>query len=90
MVFKGYIGGTSVLILLDFGSNNSFVSSSVAAKLQGVQPLLSPVSVQVADGSAVQCSQEIPSAEWLVQGHTFHSTLKVLDLGYFDMIFGMD
>jgi len=79
-----------VLILLDSGSSNSFVSSSVAAKLPGVQPLLTPVSVQVADGGTVQCSQEIPSAEWSVQGHTFHSTLKVLDLGAFDMIVGMD
>ena len=48
------------------------------------------VSVQVADGSSVPCSQEIPTAVWSVQGYEFHSNLKVLPLSSYDMILGMD
>jgi hypothetical protein len=46
--------------------------------------------VQVADGSSVPCSQEIPIAVWSVQGYEFHSNLKVLPLGSYDVILGMD
>jgi hypothetical protein len=90
MQFSGSIEGNDILILLDSGSSHSFISSTIAGKLVGVRDLPSVVSVQVADGSLVTCSQEIPTAVWSVQGYEFHSTLKVLSLGSFDMILGMD
>jgi hypothetical protein len=48
------------------------------------------VQVKVADGSSVPYSDEIPLAVWPVQGFTFHSNLKLLPLGGFDLILGMD
>jgi hypothetical protein len=90
MQFTGSIEGHDVLILVDSGSSHSYINSSVATKLSGVRELPHSVSVQVADGSSVQCSQEIPTAVWTVQGYKFHSNLKVLPLGSYDMILGMD
>lgn len=46
--------------------------------------------LKVADGSSIQCSLQIPNAEWSVQGFKFHSALKLLPLGSFDLILGMD
>ncbi|CAD6264066.1 unnamed protein product [Miscanthus lutarioriparius] len=88
--FLGTLGGLTVHILIDSGSNHSFLSSTVAAQLQGVTPTTRPVIVKVANGGSMQCSEEIPSAEWSVQGYTFHSNLKIVPLSSFDMIVGMD
>jgi hypothetical protein len=48
------------------------------------------MSVKVADGSTIICSAKIQYAKWVVQGHSFHSTLCILQLGTYDMIVGMD
>jgi hypothetical protein len=86
----GSIADRPISILVDSGSSHSFLSSAVAAELPGVQPLPAPVVVRVADGNTVQCSSQIPHAEWVVQGHSFHSSLRILELGHYDMIVGMD
>lgn len=87
---SGTIAGQHISILVDSGSSHSFLSFDIAAKLDGVQPLSVPLSVRVADGGSVQCVSQIPDAEWVVQGHRFHSTLHILALGSYDMIVGMD
>jgi len=51
MQFQGSIGGLSVVILVDSGSSNSFISTTVADQLTGVRQLQSPGSVAVACGS---------------------------------------
>jgi hypothetical protein len=66
MQFSGSIEGNDILILLDSGSSHSFISSTIAGKLADVRDLPSIVSVQVADGSSVTCSQEIPTAVWSI------------------------
>lgn len=48
------------------------------------------VQVKVDDGNSMPCLAEIPLAVWSVQGFQFHSNLKFLPLGSFDIILGMD
>lgn len=43
-----------------------------------------------ADGGTIVSTSELPAAEWSVQGCVFTSTLKILPLGHFDIIVGMD
>lgn len=75
---------------MDSGSTHSFLNASLAKHMTGLQPLPKPVSVQVANGLQITCDTEIPMAEWSVQQYYFHSTLKVLDIGTYDMIINMD
>lgn len=77
-------------MLIDSGSSHSFVSTTLSTRLSGVVAARRPFPVRVADGAQLQCTQEILAGEWTVQGHTFCSTLKVLPLGCYDMIIGMD
>jgi hypothetical protein len=79
-----------VLILVDSGSSTSFINQQLAAQFSGVQPLAQPCRVNVADGSQQRCSSFIPSCQWSAQGHQFQTDLKVLSLGAFDVILGMD
>jgi hypothetical protein len=46
--------------------------------------------VNVADGSHHRCSSFIPECAWTSQGHQFKTDLKILPLGAFDLIFGID
>jgi len=56
MQFQGSIQGHPILILLDSGSTNSFVSSSLSDRLHGISDLLNPITVHVADGNSVMCT----------------------------------
>ena len=90
MQFKGSLLGREIIILVDSGSSHSFLSSRLATGLPNLKPLLKPMTVRVADGGSILCSAELRCAEWTVQGHSFHSTLRILQLGSYDMIVGMD
>ena len=90
MQFTGSIAERSVQILVDSGSSHSFISAAVATSLPGLRSLQFPMVVRVADGSYLTCDSELPNVEWEVQGHSFHSTLRVIQLGSYDIILGMD
>lgn len=38
----------------------------------------------------MQCTQEVSGCSWYTQGHTFSTSFKVLPLGAYDVILGMD
>jgi hypothetical protein len=44
-----------VLLLVDSGSSHSFMSSKIAAVIEGSSLLLHPLSVVVANGNMVMC-----------------------------------
>jgi len=72
-------------VLVDSGSSHSFLNATFAADFLDVQPLPAPVSVRVADGNILKCSSQIIDAEWSLQGHLFHSTLRILPLGSYEL-----
>lgn len=88
--FQGQLRGHSVLILVDSGSSHSFLSSELASQFSDLKPLNRPMQVRVADGGSIDCSSELRNAEWFVQGFSFHSTFRIIPLGCYDMILGMD
>jgi hypothetical protein len=48
------------------------------------------MNVKVADGQTVQSDRAVKSLEWWMQGLTFISDARVLDLAAYDLILGMD
>jgi hypothetical protein len=42
------------------------------------------------DGGTLSCDSELPNIKWSVQDHCFHSTFRVIPLGSYDIILGMD
>jgi hypothetical protein len=85
-----FIEKHEVLILVDSGSSTSFINSQLAAQLSGVQPLPVPCRVNVADGAQLRCTSFIPNCSWSAQGHQFKTDMKLLPLGAFDVILGID
>ncbi|KAM0929344.1 hypothetical protein ACQ4PT_001454 [Festuca glaucescens] len=89
MRLLGHIQGHDVLILIDSGSSNNFVSSKLASQLKGVTPLSRPVHVRVAGGGILSGDAEINNCKWECQGSSFHTDLRVLPLQCYDIILGM-
>lgn len=87
---RGWVQGTEVLMLVDSGSTHSFIDQQIGQKLAGLTPLPSSVNVRVADGSIMQCTHELVDCNWWMQGYDFKSTFKLLPLGSYDIILGMD
>jgi hypothetical protein len=77
-------------MLLDSGSSSSFISTSLATQLSGVQPLDKPVTVQVAGGGRLPCEAFLPQALWFIDDIAFQSDLRILPLAAYDVILGMD
>jgi len=90
MRFKGSIQGQEVLILIDSGSSNTFVSAAVDEKLSGLSQLSQPLGVLVANGSKMQCDLQLLGGQWSVQGCQFTTDMKVIPLSHYDLIVGMD
>jgi hypothetical protein len=86
----GQIQKQQVMILVDSGSSHCFVSESLAASLEGAQRARRPVKVKIADGGELLCDRELVGCQWWCQGATFSSHFKVLPLGGYDVIIGMD
>lgn len=86
----GQLQGRDVLILIDSGSTNSFISSSLAAQLPEPPIQTVDVRVRVANGAVMQSSAVLPDCSWLMQGYSFSQDLKVLSLQSYDIVLGMD
>lgn len=90
MRLHGWVQDREVLMLVDSGSSHSFVCEALAEHLQGVQAAKNPLSVRVANGGMMRCSQELSVCQWRTHGVTFRTDLKVLPLGCYDIILDID
>ena len=90
MKLLGTIGKQQVLILVDSGSIGTFVSHSLVSKLQLSTKPCAESSYKSASGGTMICNSVVPQLSWLVQGHTFLSDARVLNLQCYDMVLGED
>lgn len=87
---RGFIEDQEAYMLVDSGSTHCFISEAAAAKIQGRRALANPVTVRVANGSTLHCTHELPDQVWMIQGVPFKTTFKILPIGTYDAILGMD
>lgn len=90
MKLLGSIQRRDLNVLVDYDSSHTFLSQQVAQHLEGATPVPSPLHVQAANGSTMQCSSHIQGGSWSIQGCQLKSDLKILPLQHFDLILGMD
>jgi hypothetical protein len=87
---RSHLGGQEVYMLVDSGSNHSFITEYLAVKFQPWKKLSNAVQVQVANGAKIVCTRELPNQIWGIQGQSFFTTFKILPLGSYDIILDMD
>uniref|UniRef100_A0ACD5TPA9 Uncharacterized protein n=1 Tax=Avena sativa TaxID=4498 RepID=A0ACD5TPA9_AVESA len=86
---RALIGNQILLILVDSGSS-SFINTHMIDRIKCQVQDTEPIPVKIADGSFMQCNKFVPSLSWWCQGQTFTTDMKILDLGAYDAILGMD
>uniref|UniRef100_A0ACD6AU41 Uncharacterized protein n=1 Tax=Avena sativa TaxID=4498 RepID=A0ACD6AU41_AVESA len=84
------VGDKVMLLLLDSGSSHSFINANFAQSIGAHTLSIPPVPVKVANGQCIPCDSLVPQLEWHCQGSVFHTDLRVLDLGAYDGVLGMD
>jgi hypothetical protein len=79
-----------MLLLVDSGSSNTFVNANFVHRLNCSTVPIPPVSVKIANGEFLECDRMVPQLQWWAQGHTFQTDMRVLPLGGYDAILGVD
>jgi hypothetical protein len=77
-------------ILVDSGSSNAFINSSVMSRIAQKAGPTKPLKVKVANGHVIMSNEEVLDIESWTQGHTFCNSARVLLIGAYDMIHDMD
>jgi hypothetical protein len=90
MRIRALVQDKVMLMLVDSRSSHSFVSASFLLQTK-IQPQeVSSMQVKVANGEILLSSQPVRGLEWWAQGHTFHTDMRVLQMGEYDAILGYD
>lgn len=87
---RALVGNQVLLILVDSGSTGSFLNESMFSRLNCSVQTTNPVSVRLANNQELQCDKMVPNLSWWIQGETFHTPMRVLPLGAYDAILGVD
>lgn len=87
---RATVGNQTMLLLVDSGNTHSFVNSSFAARTGVPTTSIAPIAVRVANGQKLSCTAMVQQLQWNVQNHQFTTDMRVLDLGVYDAILGVD
>jgi hypothetical protein len=90
MRIRALIQNQVLVMLVDSGSSSSFVSQRMVDQLALSTEVVSPVRVKVANGEFMLSSKRVAALEWWVEGHTYASNMRILDLEAYDAILGYD
>ncbi|MCO5610521.1 hypothetical protein L7F22_064760 [Adiantum nelumboides] len=88
---QGDYQGKSLTFLIDSGSSHSFISPSTVKHLH-LEPQSTGKKLQVSlvSGSIVSCEEQIVELLFQLEGHSTSQSLRVLKMGKFQGILGMD
>lgn len=90
MRLRALVGNQVMLLLVDSDSTHTFVNAALAARAGCVMQAAEPVTVHVANGDTLQSTQQVSKLNWWCQGHTFSTDMRLLELGAYDAVLGVD
>lgn len=90
MRLRALVGNQVMLLLVDSGSTHTFVNSAFAEHVGCTIQNVDPVTVRVANGETLQSKQQVSQLQWWCQGHTFSTDMRLLELGAYDAVLGVD
>lgn len=74
------------MVLIDSGSSHTFISDKLRPMLSGVEPLVNPITVQLAIRQVIPCHYHLPLAKWSMSGCHFSADLKFLLIPSFGQV----
>uniref|UniRef100_A0ACD5TK75 Uncharacterized protein n=1 Tax=Avena sativa TaxID=4498 RepID=A0ACD5TK75_AVESA len=79
-----------MILLIDSGSTHTFVTKAFVERAGCHLSAAPVVSVKVANGQYMTSDSQVTGLQWWTQGHTFNTDMRILDIGAYDAILGMD
>ena len=87
---EGAVDGEAVLILIDSGATDNFVSKTwLKDRANQREKLTQPIEVKLADGRSKELINSQITAEVQIGGHTSAETLYEVTLGDYDVVLGL-
>ena len=91
MEAQGDYEGKPLTFLIDSKSLHSFISPSIAKRLQvEAHPTGHKLQVSLANGSTIQMMEQIVDLNFQLEDHSTEQRFRVLKMGKFEGILGMD
>ncbi|KAK1395189.1 hypothetical protein POM88_014245 [Heracleum sosnowskyi] len=90
ITLEGTVKGEVIQILVDTGSTLTILDSAIVEKLKLTGEIRNKLDIKLANGSTVSSSLVIPKLTWEVQNYKFCCDARVLNIGNWDMIVGVD
>jgi hypothetical protein len=87
---RASVGDQTMILLIDSGSSNTFVTRRFAERAGCLITPAPPVSVKVANGQLMLSDSQVAKLNWSYEGHTFTDAMRILDIGAYDAILGKD
>ncbi|KAA8550255.1 hypothetical protein F0562_001939 [Nyssa sinensis] len=89
MRIKEKVKKNVVTILIDLGSTHNFLDPVMAKRTGASIQFTNPLAVVVADGTKLQSKAVVKDFQWVIQGTTFTTDMRLLPLGGCDMVLGV-
>ncbi|MFS7916261.1 putative aspartic peptidase domain superfamily, DNA/RNA polymerase superfamily [Helianthus anomalus] len=89
MKVLGTIGNIQLRILIDSGSTHNFLSERLARKLKCHLKSIDKMTVGVANGTEINCTNYCPNFQWYMQNLWFTTDVLVIPLDNYDMVLGV-
>ncbi|XP_027102590.1 uncharacterized protein [Coffea arabica] len=86
----GSIGGLPIKILVDTGSSDSFINHRIVTLLHLPYQSVNPFIVTLANGTDITSGTACPKVAWRIQDYKFQFDMKIMELGGWDIILGVD
>lgn len=90
MKLRALVGNQVMILLIDSGSTHTFVTRSFATRAGCTISSAPAVPVKIANGQLMESNSQVSGLQWWTQGHTFLTDMRILDLGAYDAVLGMD
>jgi Retroviral aspartyl protease len=78
--FQGQIGNLTIIAMIDSGSSHSFIHPSIVQLLSLLVISSEPFTVITASGAKLSTTQLCHNLHFQLQGHTFVTNLRILQL----------
>jgi hypothetical protein len=86
---RAMVGNQVMIILVDSGSNSSFINTHMLPRIQCEIIDVPPIPVKLANGEFIYTSKMVLELTWWSHGATFTTPMRVLDMGGYDAILGI-
>jgi hypothetical protein len=80
----------ALVILVELGSSHTFLNSHIANKPKVVVTPIPHMSIKDANGELLSCTTKARDLSWWIQGHTSQVDAKIIDMGAYDLVLGID